>query len=188
MRGVPLILALGLAGCAAPALRAPDVAARPAVAELTRFALEGRLQVKDAERSAAVGLDWQHEGARDDWLFTGPLGQGLARIESDAASARMTLSDGRRSEAASAAELAESLLGVDAPLARLPRWVTARPAAGAEVREVDAQGRLRRVVDQGWTIEYLDYTGEAPDALPRKLDIHRGDTRLRLIVDTWNAN
>ncbi|WP_153162110.1 lipoprotein insertase outer membrane protein LolB [Zoogloea sp. 1C4] len=185
MKPAVLMLALGLVGCAAPALRTPPVEMTPA-AEITRFAVEGRLQVRDAERSAAVGFDWQHDGPRDEWLFTGPLGQGLARIESDASGARMTLSDGRRFEAASAAELAGSLLGVEAPFANLPRWVTARPGAGAQVRTVDTQGRPRSVVDQGWTIDYTDYTGEAPDALPRKLDVHRGDTRLRLIVDAWN--
>ena len=94
------MLSLGLVGCAAPALRTPP-AERAPVAEITRFALEGRLQVRDAERSAAVGFDWQHDGPRDEWLFTGPLGQGLARIESDAEGARMTLSDGRRVDAAS---------------------------------------------------------------------------------------
>ena len=185
MKPIALMLALGLVGCAGPALRPPPAEVAP-VAEITRFALEGRLQVRDAERSAAVGFDWQHDGPRDEWLFTGPLGQGLARIESDASGAHMTLSDGRRFEAASAAELAGSLLGVEAPFASLPRWITARPGASAQVRTVDAQGRPRTLVDQGWTIDYTDYTGEAADALPRKIDVHRGDTRLRLIVDAWN--
>ena len=56
----------------------------------------------------------------------------------------------------------------------------------ARVRELDALGRLRSVVDQGWTIEYTEYADESSDSLPRKIDIHRGDTRLRLIVDAWN--
>ncbi len=185
MRSIALILALGLVGCAAPLTRTPPPDVTPA-AEIARFAVEGRLQVRDAERTAAVGFDWQHDGPRDEWLFTGPLGQGLARIESDAGGARMTLSDGRRFEAATAAELAASLLGVEAPFASLSRWITARPGAGAEVRTVDVQGRPRTLVDQGWTIDYADYTGEAFDALPRKIDVHRGDTRLRLIVDAWN--
>lgn len=185
MRRVALLLALAVCGCAAPALREPP-AGHVAASALPRFVLEGRLQVKDGERSAAVGVDWQHDGERDDWLFTGPLGQGLARIESDAAGARMTLPDGRHSEAASAAELATSLLGVEAPFASLPRWVTGRLTRGAQVRAVDALGRVRSAVDAGWTIDYLDYAGEAPDALPRKIDIQRGDTRLRLIVDAWN--
>lgn len=185
MRRVTLILALAVAGCAGPGLR--ESSAPHAVASaLQRFTLEGRLQVKDAERSAAVGVDWLHDGERDNWLFTGPLGQGLARIESDASGARMTLPDGSHSEAPSAAELAAALLGVDAPFASLPRWVTGRLAAGAQLRTVDDQGRVRSAVEAGWTIDYLDYTSEAPDALPRKIDIQRGDTRLRLIVDAWN--
>jgi len=184
LRALLLFLALGLAGCASPGLRPPP-ADRPVAAALSRFALEGRLQVRDGERSAAVGLDWQHEAGRDDWLFTGPLGQGLARMEADADGARLRFADGRRLQAASAAELAESLLGVAAPFADLTRWVTARPGPGAAVREADGQGRLLRIVDQGWTIEYIEYMDEAPDALPRKLDIHRGEARLRLIVDGW---
>ncbi len=183
----PVLLAVAvacLAGCATPAV-VPAPALR-ALLPLERFGLEGRLQVRDGERSAAVGVDWQHGPARDEWLFTGPLGQGLARIEADATGAHMLLADGRRSEAASAGELAEALLGVSAPFEALPRWVTARPAATAQVRQLDALGRPLRLVDQDWTIDYLEYAGEAPDSLPRKIDLQRGDTRLRLIVDSWN--
>ena len=93
---------------------------------------------------------------------------------------------GSRSEAASASELAESLLGVSAPFDALPRWVTARPAATAQVRSLDPLGRPLQLVDQGWIIDYLEYAGEAPDSPPRKIDVQRGDTRLRLIVDSWN--
>lgn len=98
----------------------------------------------------------------------------------------MTLADGRRSEAASPVELAQSVLGVEAPFAQLPRWITARPDASAQVRQVDAVGRVRQLVDQGWVVDYLDYMDDSPTALPRKVDIHRGDTRLRVIVDAWN--
>ena len=55
------------------------------------------------------------------------------------------------------------------------RWGTAGRGASAGVRTVDAQGRPRTLVDQGWTIDYTDYTGEAPDALPRRArDGHGG--------------
>ena len=185
MRVLALVGVLGLSACATTPDAVPKTALR-AVAEMPRFQLEGRLQVRDAERSAVVGVDWQHGPERDVWLFTGPLGQGLARIETDAAGARMTLSDGRRFEADTAAELAESVLGVSAPFTELPRWVTARVREGAEVRELDALGRPRQVIDRGWTIDYTEYAGGEPDGLPRKIDVHRGDTRLRLIVDAWN--
>lgn len=182
------LLPLALGACAVQpvvlpsSVKAPET---PPLAMLSRFEIDGRLQVRDGDKTAAVGVEWTHAEEGDEWLFSGPLGQGLARIQSDSDGARMTLADGRRIEAASAAELAERLFEVQAPFVQLPRWVTARLPEG-EVRELDSVGRPLRVVDQGWTIEYLEYAGEGLAALPRKIDIHRGDTRLRLIIDTWN--
>ncbi|MBS0357387.1 MAG: outer membrane lipoprotein LolB [Proteobacteria bacterium] len=182
---LPLILgACAIQSVAPPAAaKAPEA---PSMAALPRFEIDGRLQVRDGDKTAAVGVEWMHAEEGDEWLFSGPLGQGVARIRSDPGGARMTLADGRRVEAASAAELAERLFDVQAPFAQLPRWVTARLPGGAEVRELDAAGRPLRVIDQGWTVEYLEYTDDDRAALPRKIDIHRGDTRLRLIIDTWN--
>lgn len=185
MKALLLLLAATLAGCALQPAGGLSVPLR-AAAELSSFQLEGRLQVRDGERQAVAGLSWQHGPTGDEWLLTGPLGQGLAQIDAQPGRARMTLADGRRLEAPTAAELAESALGVAAPLAELPLWATARVRPGAELREVDAVGRPRRVVDGGWTIEYIEYVGEAAEDLPRKIDVHRGDTRLRLIVDAWN--
>jgi outer membrane biogenesis lipoprotein LolB len=76
---------------------------------------EGRLQVRDGERSAAVGVYWEHAPELDSWLFTGPLGQGLARIESKAGGARMILSDGARS------------VPVRPPSLRRACWASVRP-------------------------------------------------------------
>lgn len=182
---LPLLLAACVSSPVVPpvAVRVPEPSP---LAALSRFEIDGRLQVRDGDKSAAVGVEWMHAEESDEWLFSGPLGQGLARIQSASDGARMTLADGRRVEAASAAELAERLFDVQAPFAQLPRWVTGRLPAGAEVRELDSAGRPLRVVDQGWTIEYLEYAGDSRTDLPRKIDIHRGETRLRLIIDTWN--
>lgn len=182
-----MAVGLALTGCASvPSAPPTGSVIRSPAQPLARFALEGRLQVRDGERLAAVGLSWQHEVAEDTWLFTGPLGQGLARLDAGPTGARLTLADGRRREAAGAAELAAAVLGVEAPFEALPGWVTARLRDGAEMREVDELGRPRRVVDAGWTVEYTEYAGPAPDDLPRRIDIHRGDTRLRVVVDAWN--
>lgn len=194
MRGLVLALTAAalLSACATPpavprtTVAASEQAVLLSAPELSRFEIDGRLQVRDGEKTAALGIVWQHAEAGDEWLFSGPLGQGVARIQSAAEGARMTLSDGRRFEAASAAALAERLFEVRAPFDQLPRWVSARLPAGAEIREMDASGRPLLVVDQGWTIEYLEYGDEGAADLPRKIDIHRGETRLRLIIDVWN--
>ena len=80
-----------------------------------------------------------------------------------------------------------TVLGIDVPSARLPRWVQGAPDDGAQIRERDAAGRPQLVIDQGWRIDYLAYADDHPAALPARLDISRGEARIRLIIDSWTA-
>jgi len=40
--------------------------------------------------------------------------------------------------------------------------------------------------EQGWSIEYLHYESDAPDALPELLQARRGDVEVRLKIDGWS--
>jgi outer membrane lipoprotein LolB len=44
-----------------------------------------------------------------------------------------------------------------------------------------------RLVDKGWIVDYLAYRDESPEAMPRLVDISRGEFRLRLVVDRWET-
>lgn len=171
------------AGCATPALNPAPPAARRT--PLDAFALEGRLSASDGERAASGRLEWRHHDHRDDWTVLSPLGQIVAQLERTAAGALLRTADGGRYEAASADELLPRILGVDAPVARLPGWVQAAPGPDAEIRQRDAAGRPALVIDAGWRIEYPDYASDEPAAPPRRIDLSRGDARLRLIIDSW---
>lgn len=173
-----------LAGCAvAPAPSAPAAAVRRT--PLTAFELSGRLSATDGERAASGRLEWVHTVTGDSWTAFSPLGQIVARLERDALGAHLVTADGRRVDAADADTLLPQVLGVEAPLAHLARWVQAAPRSGAEVRRTDADGRPAVVIDDGWLIEYAEYAAEGAQALPRRIDVQRGDTRLRLFVDQW---
>lgn len=155
------------------------------------FSLTGRLSATDGEHSATGRLEWQHAPGTDRWTVLSPFGQIVARIEASPTGAELTLANGERRHAAQAADLMAGLLPgiVDAglPPARLAAWVQAAPPADAEVRTLDAHGRPARAIDQGWSIDYLAYRDEAPGALPRLLDIFRGDFRLRLTIEQWET-
>ena len=90
-------------------------------------------------------------------------------------------------EAADVDALLPEALGVDLPAARLPRWIQAAPATDAEVRILDAAGRPQLVFDQGWRIDYAGYADDTAAAAPQRLEISRGDARVRLIIDSWTA-
>jgi outer membrane lipoprotein LolB len=183
-RGLPATVAVLLSAACAPLPPAPPagLAAREAVAA---FELEGRISATDGSRAASGRFDWQHDPVADRWTVYNPLGQIAARLERDPVGARLLAADGSMVEATSAEELLPLVLGVEVPVARLARWVQAAPDDRAEVRHVDSVGRPTLVIDHGWRIDYPAYAGDGVDAPPARLDISRGDARIRLLIDQW---
>lgn len=177
-----LLAAATLSACAPLQPSHAPVAERHAA---TAFELEGRMSASDGSRAASGRVEWQHAPASDTWTVFTPLGQIAARLQSDAGGARLTDANGQSLDASHADALLPQVLGVEVPVARLPDWVQATPADGAEVRGRDAVGRPALVIDQGWRIDYLEYAGPGAEAPPARIDISRGDARIRLIVDTW---
>ena len=59
------------------------------------------------------------------------------------------------------------------------------PGAGeAQIRKDDS-GRLNRLVQAGWTINYDRYQIVDDVSLPDKLQLLRDDIAVRIVVDKW---
>jgi outer membrane lipoprotein LolB len=155
------------------------------------FSISGRLSASDGEQSASGRLDWEHRIEMDRWTVSGPFGQIVAQIDSGPEGAEVLLADGERRYAPQVADLVPILLpgaaGAGLPPDRLAAWVQAAPPGDAEVRTLDAWGRPARLVDRGWVVDYLGYRDESPEAMPRLVEISRGEFRLRLVVDRWET-
>jgi len=180
---IAVLTTAALSGCAIqPAPPATAVAARPIASS---FELEGRISATDGERAANGGLQWFHSPAVDEWTVLSPLGQIVGQLVTSAEGARLRTADGRVEHSDDAAAMLHRLLGVAAPLDGLAYWVQATARPGARVLGTDERGRPARITDAGWTIDYVEYAGAAVDALPRRIDAHWGDARIRLIIDQW---
>jgi outer membrane lipoprotein LolB len=171
-------------------LPTPDVVAVTRTEQPT-FALESRIAVSDGEHAANAGLEWRHSRDGNQWTVLSPFGQIVARLNDSPTGAELQLADGKRWHAADAAELLPALLpelaNAGLPHERLTHWVQAAPHADAEVRELDDLGRPALVIDRGWRIEYFAYMSDSPAALPQRLNISRGEFRLRLMIDAWQT-
>lgn len=174
---------LAMAGCA---LLEPVAApSRPARDSIEAFRLEGRLAVRRAGESFSAVLEWRHDAQSDELVVSGPLGQGLARLTSGGGAALLETADRKRFVAADLDGLSEQVFGTPLPVSGLSRWVLGRSAFGGAAL-LDAAGRLAGLSEQGWTIEYLRYETEAPDALPELLQARREDVEVRLKIDSWS--
>lgn len=178
-------IALGLAACAPLPVTAPDTVATRNAAPA--FELQGRLSASDGQQAASGRVEWQHIRGTHHFTLLTPLGQVVAQLDADARGARLQTADGQVLSADSAEALLPQVLGVDVPIGRLGLWVQAAPGPEAEIRNRDSAGRPALVIDLGWRIEYLDYAGESADAPPARLDISRGDARIRLVIDSWTT-
>lgn len=172
---------LPIAGDAVPVRRA----ARTAVES---FLLAGRIAVSQGSQRYAASITWQHSAARDEIFLATPLGQGIAELTRDASGARLTTAERREFSAADWQALSVQVFGLALPLSALPRWLQADVPAEALGVRYDGAGRPQRMVADDWQVAYLEYAGDAVDALPALIELKRGDIEVRVKVDQWQLS
>ncbi len=182
-RGLWLVLLL--AGCASlpPTTSAPPI--KQAV--IASFQLSGRISVRHDNQAFSGNLNWRHTATEDNFLLLSPLGQGVARITRDATGVRLQTSDGKISQASDAEHLTQQALGFALPLSGLAHWAQAQAqTADAQIRYA-ADGKIEKISEQGWQIEYFAYRAEAGYQLPTKIYMEGAGISLRLGIDSWQV-
>ena len=175
--------ALLLISCANFSTDGPRASRHP----VAGFDLDGRASIKDGERSGAVSIYWEHRPQSDVIDFMSPLGQVLARLTGEAGGATLQMPDGERRRAVSAEILAEQLLGLRVPVARLRSWVQAVPGPRARLLRSDEVGRPALIAEDGWVVEYLSYAGPDAGAPVRDMQAVWGELEVRLLIDDWQV-
>jgi len=188
-----ILLAVLLSGCSLSTM--PDNSLPSAGVNLPHrggesFALDARFSLTlAAERSGGTPrqlsgrLFWKHEDNHDEWLFSDPLGQGIARLTRAADGGIIIEQGGKEEEIRNPREL-EAKIGFSLPLAELASWVRARTGSGAIV-EYDSQGRLKRARESGWLLSYR-YAND-DDLLPAQLEAGLEEFRLKLVIERWDT-
>ena len=148
------------------------------------FALEARFSLRSEGKSYSGKLSWQHAGVDNVLLLSSPLGQGMAEIRTDAAGARLTMSDGKAYAARDVEALTRQVLGYTLPVTQLTEWV--QGGSGDDVLRRDDSGRPLERREAAWHVSYA-YEGDDPAALPTRIDVEQtGGIDLRLRVDEWS--
>jgi outer membrane biogenesis lipoprotein LolB len=130
--------------------------------------MSGRISVRQGDRSDIAKLRWTHKRDADVWAIASPLGNEVARIESNAGGA--VLSTGGQAQAAdSFDDLTEKILGVPLNPRMLAAWLH------GDLHETPAQWRV--------TIDETQKAGNVE--LARRLSAVRGETSVRLVVDEY---
>jgi outer membrane lipoprotein LolB len=187
------VLIASLFGCAIPPATSPQAAAAWAarqnrLARLTTWQVDGRIGVVSGQEGWHAGFQWAQQDAGYRIALIGPLGQGRVVVESDGQEARVQTQGGQNWTAPDADALLEQSLGVRLPVNGLRYWARGLPEPGSTpTLQTDAQGRLIRLEQNGWVIEYPAY---APTSLPNldlpeRIVARRQDLSVKLVIEQW---
>lgn len=151
------------------------------------FRLTGRIAVKHEGQGFSGTLRWEHDARRDEVLLQSPLGQGVARIVRDATGVTLTDADDKVYRAATVEALTREVLGWQLPLDGLEHWVLGRAAPeSASRRTVGDDGRMTRLIQDGWQVDFERYQPVQGAMLPGRLEAAYGnDMTVRLVIDRW---
>lgn len=187
------VLLLLLSACAAvtPPLRSDGGAAwqahREALAAITSFSLEGRAASGGANPVKA-DLRWKQQAdGRFDLRLAGPFGAGAVAIAGTGQEVEIRSKDGVDTTNDPEAWL-YARAGWTVPIRGLRWWALGLPAPDSPARaHFDAEGRLARLEQDGWTFLYLEYQDAQGLSLPRRVEAANAQITLKLIIDRWEG-
>lgn len=194
-------LSLLLAACVGQPVRSRLPQERVAAAEASQleresrlrqrgeWSLAGRIAVSNEGKGGSGRVEWEQAGPRFEVSLSAPVTRQSWRVTGDGSGAQLEGLDGGVRSGSDARLLLLQATGWDIPVIALADWVRGLRAAelgpGTVIFGTDM--RPARIEQGGWAIDYEWPPESAPDALPARLDARRGEARVRLIIDEWNA-
>jgi outer membrane lipoprotein LolB len=183
-----LLVVLLLGGCtAAPTL--PPVDWNRVKIErqaLDHWEMTGRAAVATATDGWTAAITWRQRATDSELRLQGALGVGGVRVLSDGRTFEIETSKGENITAEDAEAALERAIGVPLPVRYLRFWLLGVPAPQTDaVEELDDQGRLSTLEQDGWKAMYDRYVYLNDAWLPGRVRLENGPLRMRVVVDEW---
>lgn len=158
------------------------------IAQISQFTIKGRIGVQAEGKGFSGNLAWQHDKINDDIALFSPLGGQVAGIKRTAENVTLEDDKGNSMTAADVETLTQKALGWQLPLSGLADWSLGRPTNSAiQASTWDESGRLSTLKQDGWDIEYQNYSDQNGHFLPGKIVLKSEKVNLKLLVERWDG-
>jgi len=155
---------------------------------IDHFSLIGRLGVMTNPKGFSGRVNWQHAPDKDNIDVFSPLGGKVANIIKTDEEVVLTNSKDEHVSSPDAEILTEETLGFRLPLSGLIYWALGRPSDTGLVEYMtwDENGRINKLKQNGWEIQYQDYEANEGYFLPKKITLRTDVLIIKLIVEKWS--
>lgn len=170
-------------------------------AEHRRWSSRGRLAISDGNKGLSVNFDLHHQSSGYELIMRTTGGRWTLQVRPGLATLVGTRIE--RSQASTPEPLVSAALDWPVPVSLLLDWLRAVPGSqapgdnteqAAAVRmQMAADGSLKRLQHQDWTVDYTRYelvtdnadTDAAAVLMPIRLEASSGKYRIRTLISEW---
>lgn len=166
----------------------PQYERQQQLAALENFSVQASVGIKSPNETISGNLRWQQDKDAYQARLANMLGISLFELTANVDFTEL-LVRGERYQAADASNLLWQLAGWSIPLHDMALWLRGLPGNSATELQYDEAGRLIsfNLTDSTgirWQLSYLDFFNDKL-SLPKQLQLQSADTRIRLIVRSW---
>lgn len=156
---------------------------------LNNWEVSGALGVIYANKSDIAHFDWQQQENNYTINIHGPLHIGSADIIGTEDSVILRQSNAKELQAKNPETLIKREFGWTLPISNLRSWVLAVPAQTKITKiQFDTANHLVYLEQQGWQIEYTNFTAINGIDLPTKIKLQKQNLTVKLAIKSWTLN
>ena len=184
MKAWPLLCVALLSACASLPPPVPDPARREAYLRAhPDWRLQGRVAYSYQGKGGSARVDWRQFGEHAYILLSAPLAAGSVRVRLEAGSAQIIDAGGKVLFEGAPEQVFAQALGATLPASDLPAGLRAFWPQAPEMTTAALAGALDL---HGWQWRYPAWHDQ-PARLPKEIEVSRGEARLRILIDAWEA-
>lgn len=162
---------------------------------LPALAFDGRVALSSGRSGGSGKIEWRQRGDAYEVTLSAPVSRQSWRLSGDAGSARIEGVEGGPRSDSDVVRLLREATGLEVPVGALAAWAAGARADAAAFGPARLQfgddGRLARLEQGGWTVDYLGWReadigdGQPPLEVPDRIDARRDQAKVRLAIDAW---
>ncbi len=161
-------------------------ALKTSASQLSSWQISGAMAARNKQKGWSASLNWLQQGVSQYQIrLFGPLGGGTVIVTKQ--KGIVTYTDGaKKISSRNADELLMKETGVRLPVNNLYYWVRGLPAPGAvQSQHTDNDHNLSSLTQDGYTINYANYTSINHVSLPGKIQLQGNGVSIKLVIKHW---
>lgn len=139
------------------------------------------------KKTESAKMIWLQQGSQFDITFSGPFGHAGPRLTGDDHSATLLMPKEEPLKSTNTSTLLQQRLGWQLPVENARYWMLGIPSPTSDSEVTLKDERLLSLQQDGWSINYTDYTKVDDEYRPSKIIITRDDFKILLVIYKWQT-